>query len=259
MNGGDITLELFQVHKGSANRIRIIFQHSLEVAGLFSVDRHIDPAVVCIGLEVLLQEGLQLLDHENRFFFSQEILHLASWQRMCEAELERRYPFAKAQLIHEVDHIVIPRSRGDDAQHPGAFDPVQRSRLGTIQRLGHFFDQHTMPDTCVQRHGHPPLRILLKFSVALLGLHLPVSHRPAHMAYPRGCPQEHGELQTLRKLEGQDHHLLRLLRAGGLEHREISKLCIVPVVLFILTGVAGRIIGTHDHQPPDHSQVRHRE
>ena len=88
--------------------------------------------------------------------------------------------------------------------------------------------------------------------------------RPGHLSEPDRSlgvgdagrrPQENGSVELLRQREGDPRELLCLLRVGGLEHGDLGRHRVMPVVLLVLGGVHFRVVRGDDDEPAPHAGV----
>jgi hypothetical protein len=84
------------------------------------------------------------------------------------------------------------------------------------------------------------------------------AHQAARVREARGAAHHHGSVETLAQLEGEAREVERLLRIGGLQHRNRRELAEQARVLLVLRAVDARVVADHQHQAPVHTDVGHR-
>ncbi len=79
------------------------------------------------------------------------------------------------------------------------------------------------------------------------------------MGYPRGGTKEYGRVKPLTDLERTFRELLRLPGIGRLQHGNLRREGVIPVVLLVLGAVHFGVIGRNDDEAAPNARVGRRE
>ena len=213
------------------------------------MDGHVEPVLGADPQDLVLHEGLELLDDDDRLLSLDEVGDLLLGQGVGESELE------DGDSGHELLYVAVGDSGGDDSDLSLSLDPVEGGFLGELKCQLVLLEE---PDAVLNGVGGDvdELGVIL-VKVSLEG-GVPVDHSEddggAGVVDAGGGPVEDGQSGLLGNPVGLLHEVLGLLRVGRLDHRDESQCGVVTVILFVLGTVGGGIVRAHDQHPrPDAS------
>ncbi len=195
------------------------------------------------GADLLLQEGFNLLDHDQMLDLCRQGADQAQGGRIAEAQLDQ------GRVGKGFQDVQIGGSRGDkaDPQVLAGLEPVQIGDLREGAELLLAGQHEGDAATSIHgRHDHAGRIFLEALDQALLPLAR--YHHPLDMADTGREAQEHRGVELLREGEGLPSHLIGLLGVGGLQDGEVGEAAPVAGVLLILGGGQAYVVRHGHHQ-----------
>ena len=214
------------------------------------------PAGYPEGLDIILDEGLQLLHHNDLAHVGGKFFDQLRGKRVRERQLQHR------NVLKYVHHVLVADAGGDDARLSaavrGVIHGVRNDARGNIRR----------------RSLKPPLPLVHVF-MALLGhgRHHAVFHDilgislrgPDPLAKldkaplvrdPRGEAQYHRRVKFLADGKGQLREFEALPAVRGLQHRHVAALRVKPGVLLVLRAEHSRVVRHHEYDSTVYAGIR---
>ena len=213
----------------------------IQLAGQFLAD-----AVDAGGLDLVLHEGVQLLDDVELLHLLGEVADQVHGQRIGQAQLQEGRALGEHLL-----GVLVADGGGDDANLAVAqLHLVQAVLQGAGAAILGQLHQALLHDGVVQVGVGGGADVLT--GVAGIGgshvLHtLAELHQALAVTDAGGGTVQNGSVELLGDLAGQADKVLALLGVAGLHHGDLGGAGVVTVVLLILGGVAGGIVGGDDH------------
>ena len=198
------------------------------------------------GLQLALDDRLDFLDHQKPIHRAGKPPCKLDGKRMRESKLQQR------RVGKRLANRVISRARDDEPEPP--IGPWQNHVPAGLRRFpgqcgvarGAQFE--ALPD--VVGRDDPACHVL-HISVAARIRCRPFSghHDALDVRDSRGQSQNHGRLETFRKLERVARHRVGFGCVRGLEHRQVHEPAPEARVLLVLRGSEADVVGHGDYKP----------
>ena len=225
------------------------------MSGPLPVDGDVQTVLGADPEDPVLQERIELLDHDDPLLAPDELRDLLLRKRIGESQLE--YGGSGDGLLH----VGVRDAGGDDPHISLSFDEVEKGGFGHLPGPNVLLEEPLPVDPGVG--GDVDEANEVPVEVPLCDRRRPraeVDWR-AGMVDPGGGPEDHRQIQLLGDAVRLGDHVLRLGRRGGLYHGEQGQMRIKPVVLLVLGAVGGRVVcGEDEHacRDPGVGQGHHR-
>ncbi len=211
-------------------------------------------AVDAGGLDLILHEALQLLDHVELLHLGGEVADQVHGQGIGQAQLQ------EGGILREgVLGVVVGDGGGDDADlravhlHAvqGASAAVARQLLQVLLHLG-------VVHVGVGGGGNVLAGVAHVGSRLVLGA-LTEGDDALGVGHTCGGAVQHGHIELLGDVVGRLHEVQALLGVGGLDHGDLGRAGIVAVILLVLGRVHAGIVRGDDDEAAAHAVVGRRE
>ena len=210
-------------------------------AGQLAREAAQDVGVIADAAHLFLDEGLTLFHHHDALAGLQHLPYEAAGQGIL-AHLEQGH------LQARLADVVVGYAAGYDAQGglAGEREAVEGRLCGVLLQLGLLCGDHVVATAGIGGQQHPVgghgvvVQGVLR---AWLGLHLDDGAGVCHAC---GDAHQYGQALAFAVVEGEVHHVVGLLLAGGFQGGYHGKAAVEAAVLLVLAGVHGGVVG-HQH------------
>ncbi|MPM66147.1 hypothetical protein SDC9_113054 [bioreactor metagenome] len=196
------------------------------------------------GLDLILQERVELLDDIQRFHLLGKRADETDGKRPGKAEFEERRIFREGFLC-----VLVGNGRRDHADLVALeFHPVERAGLGVFREMLKLRFQHRAVALGVggraykfrnvaRIRGNGAFLSFAKFDQALA------------VANARSHAKQHGQVEALRNFVGFLHEILAFLRVAWFHKRNLGKGRVAAVILLVLGRMHIRVVRADNHKP----------
>ena len=193
---------------------------------------------------LLLQERVELLDHDHPLDAGREFAHHPGRDRPDHAQLQ------EGGVREHLARVLVDDAAGDDPQAAVApLDAVVRKRLGELGQLADALLDHGAAQARPARGGHELVRVAQHPAGrgVIAPLRLAQLHRRRRVRHAHHGAEDHRLVELLAHLERDADEILGLLAVGRLQHRHLGEPGVVAVVLLVLRAEHARVVGRDDH------------
>ena len=228
--------------------------HQLSVQLVHVAGELLAHAVDAGGLDLLLDERLQLLDDVQLLHFLGEVADQAHGQGEGQAQLQEGCALGEYLL-----GVLIADGSGDDAHLAVAQLQLVQAVLqcagaAVLRQLGQTLLHNGVVHVGVSGGADKLADVALVGGSGMLGA-LAEFHQTLAVADAGSGAVQHRGVELLGDLAGQLHKILALLRVAGLYHGDLGGPGIETVILLVLGGVAGGVISADNDVSAVDTQV----
>ena len=205
-----------------------------------------------LRLDFGFDQRLDFLDDDQSIALLRETAHQRERHRVGKAELQNR------RVGEGFAHVHVRRSRSDetDAAIGAGLDHVERRNFSRLAQLRLALEHQRQPLARCTGNHHPAADVLGK-SGGLMRATFADRDQRLDVADARRQAQDHRALEAFGKRKGGESEVVRFLRIGGFEHRQMRETAPVARVLFVLRRRQADVVGHCDHQTASDAGQRH--
>ena len=258
VDGGTVGGREFLAEHGgqrAGHGTRGVFAENRQVRAL-AHDGNVDLAFLSERAEILLNQRLEFFEHQHRIAAGHKVRQQVFRQGPREPELKHLDVLFPTVFGERVGKVGTADPAGYDADAPFPGNLVPRGGFGLGAGVLKVFDENLMAALRHGGHGHETHGVAFKGHDGGRFAERSESDRAAQMVDAGGRTQHDRLLEFSGQQQGFAGHVLGFLRRGGLEAGHPHKPGVRTVVLFILAGMAQRIVGAHQHETAGKPHIR---